>query len=809
MMKTLWPDLRIGARRLLKSPGFTFVAVLSLALGIGANASIFTLLNAMLLRPLPVASPQELFFVDSDGVFSYPNYKDFRDRSGDVLAGLAAFRYTPMSLSSDNTNERIWGYLVTGNYFDVLGVSAVMGRNFAPEEDRTPGTHPVAIISHNFWQRRFNGDPQLVGKSVRLNNREFTVVGIAPKKFNGTERVFGPDVWIPLMMQREVEPGNDYLENRGDGRLFVFGRLRREVSVEGARAALNVVAQNLAQEHPLHYENEGTKIELVPLGIIPMLRTGTIGFVGVMMLTVLLVLLLACTNLANLLLARSAERRKEIAIRLALGASRARLVRQFLTESLMLSVAGGAVGLLLALWINDLALALKPPIDFSILIDLRVDLRVVGFTFLLSILTGIVFGIAPALQATKPDLVASLKDDSSLAGFRRSRLRNALVVGRMALSLLLLVCAGLVLRSLERASTIDTGFGVERAAMMSVDVGLQGYDKAKGRQFYQQLTERVAALSEVESVTLATKLPLALNHSTTSVFGEGQVLPPGADSPPVYYAQVGTNYFSTMKIPMVQGREFNAGDREGVPRVCVINETLARRLFPNESATGKRISYGSGEGPYTTVIGVAKDGKYVSLGERPHAFIYQPLLQNYNNHASLIARTRIDPTAVIPAIRREIQTLDQTLPVYDVKTLTAHLGVSLLPARAAAVLLGSFGFLALVLASLGIYGVMSYAVSGRTKEIGVRMALGAQGGDVLRLIVGQGMGLALIGVGLGLAVAFAATRMLTSLLYGVSASDPLTFVGVTLLLIAVALLACYIPARRATKIDPMVALRYE
>ncbi len=806
-MKTLLQDMRYGLRLLWKTPGLTAIAVLSLALGIGANASIFTLLNTVVLRPLPVERPAELVMVEGTGSVSYPNYKDFRDRN-DVLAGLAAYRYAPMSLSRSGANERIWGYLVTGNYFDVLGVRASRGRTFLPEEDRTPGAAPVAIVSHRFWQGRFNGDPELVGKTVSLNNHSFTVIGIAPENFNGTDKVFAPDVWVPLMMQREIEPGNDYLNARGDGRLFMFGRLKPNMPVTQAQEALNVTARQLAQEYPR--DNEGTKIELWSLGILPQFRTGIVGFSGVMMTVVLLVLLLACANLANLLLARATQRRKEIAIRLALGASRARIVRQLLTESVLLSLAGGVAGLLLALWINDLALAFKPPIDFSLLIDLRIDRRVLGFTLLLSVATGIIFGIAPALQATKPDLIAALKDESTPAGFRRSHLRNALIVGQMALSLLLLICAGLMLRSLQQANTIPLGFEPEHAVAMSFHVGLQGYTKQQGQQFYEQLTGRVAALPEIESVTLATRLPLSLNFSTTSVFREGQILPPGTERPGVYYEQIGLNYFSTMKIPLTEGREFSAADKEGLPPVCIINEALARQLFPNESAVGKRVSYGSGEGPYTTVIGVAKDGKYASLAERPHPLIYQSLLQIYNNHASLIARTRTtDAASMIPLLRREIQSLDPTLPIYDVKTLTEHLGTALLPARAAATLLGSFGLLALVLAALGVYGVMSYVVAGRTREIGVRMALGAQASDVLRLVLRQGMTLTLIGICFGLVAAFIATRILTSLLYGVSASDPITFACVTLLLIVVALLACYIPARRATKVDPMVALRHE
>jgi predicted permease len=610
-----------------------------------------------------------------------------------------------------------------------------------------------------------------------------------------------------MAMQRVIEPGSDYLGERGDGRLSLIGRLKSGVTVSQAQSVLTTLANNLAQENP--QANEGTRLELVPPGIHPQVRGGVIGFAGVMMLIVLLVLALACTNLANLLLARSTERRREIAIRLALGASRLRLVRQLVTESVMLSLVGGAVGLLLAVWMNDVAGAFKPPIDFSLVFELPLDARVLLYTLLLSFVSGIVFGLLPALQATKPDLVPALKAQASLGGFHRSRLRNALVAGQMALSLLLLICAGLMLRSLQQASTIHPGFEVERAVAMSFDVGLQGYDETRGREFYRQLTERVRALPEVESVTLTGFVPLSLNNSSTSVFGEGQSLPRGAPQPDDYYGIVNLDYFRTMRIPLVRGREFDPGERKGTQRVCIINEALERRLFPGESAIGKRVSFGDGDGPFTEVVGVAQDGKYVSLGEDSQTFIYFPLEQRYSNSVTLIARTRSDSLSVIPAIRRELQTLDPTLPIYEVKTLEEHLGLSLFPARAAGAMLGGFGLLALLLAALGIYGVMSYAVAGRTREIGVRMALGAQVSDVLRLILRQGMTLVVLGITLGLIAAFAATRLLSSLLYGVSASDPLTFAGVTILLATVALLACYIPARRATKVDPMVALRYE
>ncbi len=812
-MSTLIQDLRFSFRRLVKSPGFTVVALLSLALGIGANASIFSLVNTVLLRPLPATQPDQLVGVygmvsgQSDvTLISYPNYTDYRERN-EVFTDLLAYRFAPVSLSHSGTNERLWGYVVSGNYFDVLGVKPALGRTFTTEEDRTPNSHPVVVLSYGSWHRRFGGDPSIVGKTVLLNDHTFTIIGVAPKDFNGTEVAYAPELWAPAMMAGQIEPGSDWLTQRGDANLFVLGRLKQGVSRAQAEASFQSITSQLAREYP--DENGGRSVKLLPSGLFtPEIRSAVVGFTGVLMAVVGLLLLIACVNLANLLLARATERRKEIAIRLALGASRARLVRQLLTESVLLAVAGGALGLLLAVWINDLVTAIKLPMDIALAFDLHLDWRVLAFTFLLSLLTGIVFGLLPALQSSNPNLVSSLKDDNVAGGFRRSRLRNALVVAQVALSLLLLVCAGLIVRSLQGARSINPGFNPENAVAVSFDVGLQGYDEAKGRQFQQQVVERVAALPGVQSATLVSNLPLSINYNSTNVYIEGQPFVNASELPPVIPNKVGLNYFQTMGIGL-RGRDFTARDKEKESRVAIVNETFARNFFHGQEAIGKRFNFDGPSEPFWEIIGIAADGKYNSLGEKPQPLVYRPLLRNYDSTVTLVARTTVNPQTVIAAMRNEIKTLDPNLPLYDVKTLIEHMSIPLFPARMAALVLGSFGILALILAGIGVYGVMSYAVSQRTHEIGIRMALGAQPRDVLRLVVGQGMLLALIGMGVGLIAAFGLTRAMSGLLYGVSATDPFTFACVSVLLAIVALVACLVPARRAIRVDPMIALKHE
>lgn len=816
-MDTLFKDTRYAIRSFAKHPGFAAIAVITLALGIGANTAIFSLVNTVLLRRLPVPQPEQIVSValrgkaDSILAFSYPNYKDFRDRN-QVLSGLLAYRFVPISLSRDATNERVWGYEVSGNYFDMLGVQAIKGRTFLPEEDATRLSHPVAVVSHGAWQRRFAGDPDLVGKEIRLNNHPFKIIGIAPEGFKGTEMVYTPEIWLPISMIEWIEPGAGWIDNRNAGNLFGIGRLKAGVGVDEAEASLNLLARQLAKEYP--DTNEGQTVQLTPPGfVIPDLRGSVVSFTWILMAAVGLVLLITCINLAGLLLARATDRRREIAIRLALGASRRRLIRQLLTESILLSLAGGVAGFWLALWIINLLLAFRPPIDFPLTIDVSVDWRVLLFSLGISLLAGAAFGLAPALQATRPVLTSALKDTTSQAGYSRSRLRSGLVVVQLALSLMILIGAGLMVRALQQLRTMSPGFDPSNALTVSFDLGLQGYDQAKGEQFYRQVVERVESLPGVKSASVTTNIPLGLNYSSNNVYVEGQPLERGTNLPVAMVASIGPRYFETMGTTLLHGREFTYQDRQDTENVAIVNETFVRRLIPDaasgEFALGRRVSFNGGQGPFVRIVGVSRDGKYFNISEEPRSFIWAPLSQNYNSSASLVVRTTGDSQAALAGVRNTVRALDLNLPLYDVKTLTEHMRLALFPGRIAATMLGAFGLVALILAAIGIYGVTSYSVAQRTREIGIRMALGARLGDVLKLVIGSGLKLVAIGVGLGLVGAYVLTRALTSLLNGVSPTDPVTFIFVSLLLIAVALLATYIPARRATKVDPLVALRYE
>ncbi|HEX4946105.1 MAG TPA: ABC transporter permease [Blastocatellia bacterium] len=813
-MQTLLQDLRYSLRRLRKSPGFTLIAILSLALGIGANTAIFSLVNTALLRPLPlVERPQEIVSVygtfnngAGDTLFSYPNYKDLRDRN-DVFTGLLAYRFAPLSLSHQGNNERIWGYLVSGNYFDVLGAKPLLGRTFLPEEDKTRKSHPVAVLSFGAWQKRFASDPNMVGKTVLVNGHSFTIVGVMPKDFVGTEVAYVAELFVPFAMAEVIEPSNDYVDCRDCDNIFVAGRLKPGVTPQQAEAGLEAALRQLAQEHPR--ENEGRGVRVLTVGLfLPSIRAGVTSFSWVLMVVVGLVLLIACVNLANLLLARATERKKEIAVRLALGASRWRLLRQLLTESVLLSIFGGAFGLLLAYFINDFVAKIQLPTDVTLTFDLRIDGRVLLFALGMSVLTGVLFGLLPALQATRPDLVPALKDDVSVSGFRRAWLRNSLVVAQMALSVLLLICAGLIVRSLQAAQTMRPGFNPENAVAMMFDVGLQGYDEARGRAFHKQVLERVRALPGVKSASLAMSLPLGLNFNNNAIYIEGTPKTSSANMPIAVANFVMPDYFTTMGIAL-RGRDFNERDKEKESRVVIVNETFARRFWPGQEAIGKRFNFSGPDDPLWEIIGIAADGKYESLGEEQKIAFYRPMLRDYITWTTLVARTAGEPTQVLNAMRNEIRKLDATLPVSGVKTLQEHMNVPLFPARVAATILGSFGVLALILAAIGIYGVMSYAVAQRTREIGIRMALGALQGDVLKMVVGQGLQLVGIGLAIGLGAAFGLTRFLAVVLYGVSATDVVTFVAIPILLAGVAFLACFLPAQRAAKVDPIQALRYE
>jgi len=808
--ETLWQDLRFAWRQLTKNPGFSVVALLSLMLGIGANAVIFSLVSTVLLRPLPISHPEQVVAVhqvkeksaDSQSM-AYLNYKELRDRN-QALSSLALYRFVPAALSHNGVNERVWGYLVTGNYFEMLGVQPLLGRTFTAEEDRERTAHALLVLSYGCWQRRFGSDPGIVGKSLLLNARSFQVIGVTRPEFTGTESVFAPEFWAPSQMQPWIEPDElNALESRSSGQWFAVGRLKAGVSAEQARANLNSVGQQLAKEHP--EENDGMAFLLTPPGfVIPGLRAGVVAFSGAMMLTVGLVLAIACTNLACLLLARAVLRRKEIAVRMAIGATRWRLARQLLTESLLLSVAGGALGLGLGFLLIRLAQAAIPATDFGLVLDLRLDWRVVCFVASLALLTGIAFGLIPALQASRAD-VRSVLLESATGSRRRAWLRSGLVTMQLALSLVLLIAAGLTVRSLRHAEALGPGFVPEHAVIASVDVGLQGYDENKGQSFYRQLLDRVRALPGVESATLSSPLQLSLNTNTSWVFPEGIPRPPVGEMPDAIVERVGPDYFATLRTALVAGRDISERDKAGAPKVAVVNETFARRFWPGQNAVGKRFHDGGER--MIEIVGVARDGIYRNYGEGPTLAVFFPIAQWYSPDAVLVVRTPSDSKSAIAAIRGEVQALDPTLPIFDAKTLEHHLDVPLFPLHAAAVAVGSFGALALILATIGIYGVMAYSVSQSRQEIGIRMALGARPEDVWRMVLRRGIVITASGMGIGLAGALGVSRIVGNLLYGVSATDPLTFALISLLLCGVALVACFVPARRATKVDPVMAIR--
>lgn len=824
-MNSFRQDLRYAIRLLIKSPGVTATAVFALALGIGANTSIFSLVNGALLRPLPgVQNTDQLITMERTQYgkvqysFGYPDYLDYRDHNGS-LAGLAAHCGTPLSFNNGES-ERLRGDLVSGNYFSVLGVTPGLGRLISPDDDNQPGGHPVAVLSYALWLRAFGADPNVVGRSMKLNGHEFTIIGVAGKGFSGTETGGSYDVWIPIKMQVEAMPrtmGRNWFNDRSAGWLGMFGRLKPGTSVEQAQAELTTIARGLEQNYSDTNAGRGISV-LTGIGLDSGDRVSLRNFLGLLLAAVMLLLLIACSNVANLLLLRATSRRREIAVKLALGATRARIIRQLLTEGLLLSVIGGALGLLLAPWSAELILAFQQPAYGLRGVDISLDARVLVFAALLSILTAVVFGLAPALQASKTDLVTSLKDGAPSSGNRKSRLQGNLVVAQVALSLVLLIGAGLAVKTMRKALTMDRGFDSENMVLMSMDLTIRGYTESVGRSFYKELLKRVDGLPGVVSSSLAKTVPPNDWSDRLSVFLPGEEPPPDVIRTRlddlglrVDANIIAPNYFRTLGIPLLEGREFTDRDRVGVPPVAILNEKLAKRLWPGERAVGKLLSvpFWREPRPPVEIIGVARDTKHRSLLSDMPLLVYLPELQVYDGRATLVARIIGDPAKLIPAIRDEIAALDKDLTLQSVKTMSQQIESTLWQQRTAAGLIGIFGLLAVALAALGIYGVVAYSVAQRTREIGIRMALGAGSRDVFRMIVRQGLRLALIGVAVGLAAALALTRLMSSLLYGVSATDPATFAIASVALVGVALAACLVPARRATKVDPMIALRCE
>ncbi|HEX9760871.1 MAG TPA: ADOP family duplicated permease [Candidatus Acidoferrales bacterium] len=813
VMQNFWQDLSYGTRLLAKSPGFTAVAVLTLALGIGANATIFSWLNAVLLEPIPGAeAPSELVMVSGTSraqaniSLSYPDFKDLRSRA-QSFTGMTMQEENAFALAGDGPPERIYGQFVSGSFFDVLGVRMLRGRGFLPEEDEVPGKHPVAVISYPFWQRKFGGDEGIVGRTITLNNQALTVVGVAPPEFQGSFTGLIFEVWMPVMLEPTFFPGSTNLENRGNRWFTAVARLKPGVTVGQAQAELSTLAQQISAENPNTNEGIGAVVHRfseAPRGAQSVLRPVLLMLMGV----VGVVLLIACANVANLLLARATGRRKEIAVRLALGASRARLMRQLLTESALLGLMAGAVALVITFWTSGLLFALVPATDMPIYLDLQLNTRVLVFTLAMAVLTGLVFGFAPALNATRAELTTALKDESgSVAGGRtKGWLRNSLVVVQVTLSLVLLIAAGLFLRSLDKAQTFNPGFNPRGVLLAGIDLLPSGYTSQQGRQFYEQLIERLDTIPGVTSAALSRRVPLGFGGSSSSSMRVEGYEPAQDEQVWSFIYNVGPDYLRTMEIPLVRGREFTREDKLGQTLVAVINETLVERYWKDRDPIGSRIFFGPDP---ITIVGVARNSKYRQLNEAPAPMVYLSLLQFYRSDANLHVRTDGDPMALAGPVQEVIRSLDPNLPVYALRTLEGNIEAASFQQRLAGNLLGVFGALALLLAAVGIYGVISYAVGQRTHEIGIRMALGAQPRDILRLVVGHGMLLTGIGLVLGTGAAFGAAQLMSSLLFGVGATDPLTFVGVPIVLGAVALLACWLPAHRATRVDPIKALRYE
>jgi predicted permease len=810
-LESIWADLRYALRQLRKSPGFTFTVLVSLALGLGANTTIFTFVNALLFLPPPVKEPSRLVEVmqrdpKASGIesflpLSYPGYSNLRDQNH-TLSGFAAFDGDPGPVSWRNAGQGtlLHGQLVSGNFFSVAGIQPLLGRPFLPDEDRAGAALPVMVVSYSFWKQQLGADRSIIGHALTLNGTSYTIVGVAPSSFTGVLIGTNPDFWAPLAMAPVFTQDAQRLTNESGFWLFGLGRLKPEASKPQAQADLTVLTRALHRPNG----DDVRDAAVYPVDLVPGPYRGYVAaFTGLLMAVVALVLVIACANAANLLLARAIMRRRELAVRSSLGATRFRIVRQMLTESALLSVAGGAAGILLTRWSIPLLLSLKPA-SIPLTIEAPLDWRVFSFALLLSLCVGILFGIAPALRTPRFELMSALKDEAQLAGPRRSWLRDSIVSLQIAVCLVLLIGAGLCVRSLFNARSIDPGFSTHNVVLAQIDPESLGYSKQQQHLFYQQLLDRVRALPGIDSVSLTSSLPLGTQRLSQPATIDGFTPPRGQPGVFVQTALVAPGFFSTMGIPILNGHDLSSTVAHPGFSQVVVNEAMAKRFWPGKNPVGQHFKVMD---TAMETVGVVKTGKYRSLNEDPQPFMYRPF--DFTSQAYLVAHSPSDAQAALDEISRTVRELDPNVVPTDMESIKQYMALPLFAAHTTGVLLASFGAVALLLATIGLSGVVSYSVSQRTNEIGVRMALGADRLDVVRLILKQGMRLTMIGILIGLALSFAATRVLADLLYGIKPLDPLTFAAVSLFLAAIAFVSCYVPAHRAASIDPMKSLRAE
>jgi predicted permease len=815
-MSNLTQDCKYGVRVLRKSPGFAAIAVLTLALGIGANTTIFSWINSTLLNPVPglsrssevvsltLSKPDENPFP-----FTYPDLEAMRDGQ-QSFTGIAACGFAQMSLKGKSKPQRIFGMVASANYFDVLGVRPIIGRGFLPEEDTKPGGAPVAVISYRLWQTHFAANPNIEGQTIEINEHPYTIVGVTPAVFQGSQTGVRTDVWVPIMMQAQLNPLGDLLHDHHQFWLLGFGRLKPGVTLQQAQQEMTLRLQPEAKAYPEEHKGHDA-VTVYPLWRNPFgLNQFMSKLLPALMCIAGLVLLLACVNVANLMLVRAVGRRREIAIRMALGVSRWRLVRQLLVESLIVSLAGGVVALVITLWTQGTLMKFMPVTeDIPLSLTVTADRTVLLATLVISALTGVIFGILPALRSSGVAPAAVLKEETGSASgtLRKARLASSLVVAQISLSLLLLVCAGLFIRSFRSAQQIDPGFNPHNVLIASYDLFTAGYSDSTGAEFDRQLVSKLESLPGVQSAALSDREPLSFGGGSTSVKPEGYVSPAN-ESMETQAAIITPNFLQTMQIPIMKGRDFTLQDTKSSQRVVIVSEAFANRYWANQEPLGKQLNSDFTH-EWFKVVGVARDAKERGLNEKPMPFVYLPLYQIYRPTMIINARVAGDPMTFANTIQKAVHDMNPELVVYDMTTLEVRSQFASFGQRIAGTFVGAFGLLALALAAVGIYGVTSYTTRQRTHEIGIRVTLGATKRDVLRLVLGHGMRLMLIGVGVGLALAVASTRFLGPLLLGVTSTDALTFSSVAILLCAVAMFACFIPARRATRVDPIEVLRYE